>query len=191
MFLASIKEFWQGIMVMQTKEYSISDYKAGYNNITALCDCAEELLATVENSSINDPQTQLDMIEPLINEIADASDVLAEEFLLVAESKKTRGANKFSKKRIEAALRRIFVTVSEYQENVKLFAKKTNNSAVNITAPIIKKIQQQLDQVVAIFFEFVQISLQSIMNKTELDAFKARDSRIALMMHQYSLSQHS
>lgn len=182
---------YQGISSMQTKDYSMNDYKAGYNNITALCDCAEELLATVENSSISDPQAQLDMIEPLINEIADASDVLAEEFLLIAESKKTRSANKFSKKRIEAALRRIFVTVNEYQENLKSFAKKTNNSAINITTPIVKKIQQQLDKVVAIFFEFVQISLQSIMNKMELDAFKARDSRIALMMHQYSLSQHS
>ena len=167
----------------------MNDYKAGYNNITALCDSAEELLSTVENSSISDPQAQLDIIEPLINEIADASDVLAEEFLLVAESKKSRGGSKFSKKRIEAALRRIFSSINDYQESAKLAAKKTGNAAVNLTTPIIKKIKAQLDKVVAIFFEFAQISLQNIMNKTEIDALKARDSNIALMMHQYSISQ--
>lgn len=174
-----------------TKNYSMNDYKVKYNDIVALCDCAEELLATVENAAIPSPQAQLDMIEPLINEIADSSDVLAEEFLLIAESTKTRGTGKFSKKRIESALRRIFVTLNEYQENVKLVAKKTNSIATNIVKPIIQKIQQQLDKVVVIFFEFAQISLQSIMNKNELDALKIRDSRIALMMHQFSLSQHT
>ncbi len=178
-------------MATVQKEYTMDDYKAGYNDITALCDCAEELLATVENPVVNNPQSQLDLIEPLINEIADASDVLAEEFLLVAESKKNRSSNKFSKKRIESALRRIFVTINEYQENTKLLAKKTGSAAINVAAPIVQKIQKQLDKVVAIFFEFAQISLQSIMSKTELDALRVRDSRIALMMHQYSLSQHN
>lgn len=173
------------------KDYSMEDYKVGYNDIMALCDCAEELLATVENKAITNPQAQLDMIEPLVNEIADSSDVLAEEFLLVAESHKTRGANKFSKKRIESALRRIFTTLSEYQANVKLSARKANNIVADIVNPILLKIQQQLDKVVAVFFEFVQISLQSIMNKAELDALKSRDSRIALMLHQFSLSQHN
>lgn len=173
---------------VKTKDYSMNDYKAKYSDIVALCDCAEELLATVENSTIPNPQTQLDMIEPLINEIADSSDVLAEEFLLVAESKKTRGPNKFSKKRIESALRRIFVTINEYQENVQALTKKTNATITNITKPIIKKIQQQLDQVVAIFFEFAQISLQNIMSKVELDALKIRNSNIAFMMHQSNLS---
>ncbi len=174
-------------MGTKIKEYSMEDFKAGYNDITSLCDTAEELLSTVENSAIADPQAQLDLIEPLINEIADASDVLAEEFLLAAESKKNRGANKFSKKRIEAALRRIIVTMNEYHESAKSITK----SAVTLTTPVIKKIQQQLDKVIGIFLEFCQISLQSIMSKAELDALKLRDSRIALMMHQYSVSQHS
>jgi sugar-specific transcriptional regulator TrmB len=172
----------------QTKNYSMDDYKAKYNDIVALCDCAEELLATVENSAIVNPQEQLDMIEPLINEIADSSDVLAEEFLLVAESNKTRSPSKFSKKRIESALRRICVTLNEYQENVQSLTKKSNALITNITKPIIKKIQQQLDKVIVIFFEFAQISLQSIMSKVELDAIKIRNSDLALMMHQSNLS---
>lgn len=174
---------------MKSKKFSMDDYKSRYNDITTLCDSAEELLATVENSSSKDPQAHLDLIEPLINEIADASDVLAEEFLLIAENKEKRSSNKYSKKRIEAALRRIFVTLNEYQESAKLAAKKIGDGSIKLANAIVKKIKDQLDMVVAIFFEFAQISLQNIMNKAEIDALKARDSRIALMMHQYSISQ--
>lgn len=169
----------------------MSDFKAGYDNITALCDYADELLSTVEHDSIADKQNHLDLIEPLINEVADSSDILAEEFLLVAESKKSRSAGKFSKKRIESALRRIFVTLNEYNENTKKLAKNIQETTTGILSPIIQKIQGLLDKVVSIFFEFAQISLQSIMNKAELDALKTRDSNIALMMHRYSISQHS
>lgn len=174
---------------MKNKKFSMDDYKSRYNDITALCNSAEELLATVENSSSKDPQAHLDLIEPVINEIADASDVLAEEFLLIAENNEKRSSGKHSKKRIEAALRRIFVTLNEYQESTRLASRKVGEGAVKLTDSIIKKIKQQLDKVVAIFFEFAQVSLQNIMSKAEIDALKARDSRISLMMHQYSISQ--
>lgn len=173
------------------KDYSMNDYKSRYNDIVSLCDCAEELLATVENPAVTDKHAQLDIIEPMVNEIADASDVLAEEFLLIAESKKARSTHKFSKKRIESALRRILVAFNEYQESVVRLAKKTNNAAANLAKPIIKKIQLQLDKVIAIFFEFAQISLQSIMNKAELDALKVRDKNITLMLHQFGMSQYN
>ncbi len=174
---------------MKNASYTMDDYKSRYNDITTLCDSAEELLATVENSASKDPQAHLDLIEPLINEIADASDVLAEEFLLIAENKEKRSSNKHSKKRIEAALRRIFVILNEYQENSKVAVKKIGEGAVKLTNAIVKKIKDQLDKVVTIFFEFAQISLQNIMNKAEIEALRARDTRIAFMMHQYSISQ--
>lgn len=178
------------VSVLQ-KEYTTKDYKESYDSIAVLCDYAEDLLSTVENPIISDKNEHLELIEPLINEIADSSDILSEEFLLIAESKRSRSTNRASKKRIESTLRRIFNAISEYHQNLKSLSHQTKNVTVKVTAPIIEKIQKQLDTVLAVFFEFIQISLQSIMNKAELDALRARDSRIALMMHQYSLSQHS
>ncbi len=169
---------------IQKKQYSIDDFKAGYDDVTALYDLSDDLLATVEAGGISSPEDQLKLVEPLINEVAEAADVLAEEFILVAESKKPYSASKFSKKRIENALRRIFVAIHEYGENTK-------QTASNIATPIVKKIQAQLDKIVVIFFEFVQISLQSVMNKSEMEAIRLRDTRIAIMMHQIGLaSQH-
>lgn len=166
----------------QKKDYSMDDYKVCYHDITELYNQAEELVATVEHSSINNQDAQLRTLEPLINDVIEATDVLSEEFILVAENKKNRTASKFSKNRIEASLRKVFAAISNYQQTTKNIA--------NIADTIVEKIKSQLDKVVAVFFEFVQISLQSIMNKTELEALRVRDARIALMMHQLSVSKH-
>lgn len=174
--------------IMEEKKYSLEYYKEKYNDISVLCDSAEELLATVEHGSLKNNDVHLELIEPLVNEVIDSSDILGEEFILVAESKKNHGA-KYSKKRIEAALRRIFMALNEYQRSAKLAIKTTPAAVMTLTNQIVQKIQNQIDKVLVIFLELANISLQSIMSKTELDALKARDARIALMMHQFTVSQ--
>lgn len=165
------------------KDYSMDDYKTSYHDITELYNQAEDLVATVENPSIKNQDAQLVILEPLINDVIEATDILSEEFILIAENKKNRAPSKFSKNRIEASLRKIFAAIQNYQQATKNIA--------NIADVIVEKIKLQLDKVVSVFFEFVQISLQSIMGKAELEALRVRDARIALMMHQLSLAQHS
>jgi|GEM_PF-1922836 len=174
----------------QKEDYSVNDYKAKYQDIVALYGHADELIATVEDAATKNPQEQLNLVESLVNEVADATDILTEEFILVAESKKPRATSKFSKKRIENALRRVFVAISDYRENAKHLAAQSSSAAIIIADKIVEKISQQLDRVVEIFLELINISLQSVMGKTEMDALKVRNTRIAIMMHQISLSQH-
>jgi len=173
----------------QKKEYSMEDFENRYHEITKLYDFSEELVATVESELVQDPDAQLDIVEPLISEIGDATDMLAEEFMYIAESKKNKTQSKASKKQIEAGLRKIFTAISDYNARVRDISKKAHGSIMNIADPVVQKIQRQIEEIVVIFLEFLQISLQSIMNKAELDTLKARDSRIALMMHQHSLAQ--
>lgn len=171
------------------KEYSMEEFESRYHEITKLYDLSEELVATVESELVQDPEKQLDIVEPLISEIGDATDMLSEEFMFIAESKKNKTQSKASKKQIEAGLRKIFTAISDYQARVKDVSKKAHGSIMNIADPIVKKIQRQVEEIVVIFLEFIQISLQSIMNKAELDTLKARDQRIAMMMHQQALAQ--
>jgi vacuolar-type H+-ATPase subunit E/Vma4 len=175
----------------QKNDFSANDYKSKYQDITALYDHADELIATVEDITVKSKQKQLDLVELLVNEVADATDILTEEFILVAESKKPRGTSKFSKKRIEGALRRIFVAISGHNESAKHIFNDANDVIVNITDKIVKKIQHQLDKVVLIFLELINISLQSIIGKAEMEALRVRNTRISVMMHQLSLSQMS
>jgi hypothetical protein len=173
----------------QKKEYSMEDFENRYHEITKLYDFSEELVSTVESELVQDPDKQLEIVEPLINEIGDATDLLAEEFLFIAEGKKNKTPSKASKKQIEAGLRKIFTAISDYNARVKDISKKAHGSIMNIADPVVQKIQRQVEEIVVIFLEFIQVSLQSIMNKAELDTLKARDARIALMMHQHSLAQ--
>ena len=170
------------------KEYSMEELEVKYNEITSLYDYAEELVATVESQFVPDANQQMDVVEPLINELSDATDVLSEEFILVAESKKGKAA-KASKPRIEAALRKIYAAIHDYQLRVKGTSKRATNALHNIADPIVTKIQRKVDQIIVTFLEFVQVSLTSIMNKAEVEALRVRDTRIAMMMHQQAMSQ--
>jgi len=171
------------------KDYSMDDFEARYHEITALYDIAEELVGTVESDLVSDHGVQLEIVEPLINEIGDATDILTQEFIYIAESRKNKTSGKINKNHIEGALRKIFTAMNEYHTRVRDLGKQAHGSIMNIADPIVKKIQRQIEQIVVIFLEFVQLSLHSIMNKTELDLLKARDARVALMMHQYALAQ--
>lgn len=177
-------------MAAQSKKtYSAEDMEAKYLEITTLYDMAEELVNTVESKLVSDPNSQLDIVEPLINEIGDATDMLTQEFIYIAESKKNKSQMKASKTNIESALRKMFNAINDYQMRVKDISKKAHGAIMNIADPVVAKIQRQVELVVVVFLEFMQISLQSIMGKAELEALKVRDSRIALMMHEHSLAQ--
>ena len=174
--------------IAQKKNYSMEELEVKYNEVTSLYDFAEELVATVESQFVQDPDSQLDIVEPLINEIGDATDILSEEFILVAEQKKGKAA-KASKSRIEGALRKIYVAVNDYHTRVKSVSKKAHGAIANIADPIVAKIQRRVEQIVVTFMEFVQVSLANIMNKAEAEALRVRDARVALMMHQQAMAQ--
>ena len=167
----------------------MEDFEERYLEITKLYDMAEELVNTIDSELVSNSDAQLEIIEPLINDIGDAADVLTQEFIFIAESKKHKTQGKASKVHVESALRKIFVAINDYNSRVKNVSKRAHGAIMNIADPIVQKIQRQIEQVVVIFLEFLQISLQSVMNKMELELLKARDARVALMMHQYALSQ--
>lgn len=175
----------------QKSDFSANDYMGKYQDITALYDHADELINSVQDSTIKSNQNQLDKVELLVNEVADATDILAEEFILVAESQKPRGTSKFSKKRIEGAIRCIFVAINSYNEKDNQIFNNSIIKISSITDKIVEKIQTQLDKIIVIFLELVNISLQSILSKVEMDALRVRNTHISVMMHQLSLAQIS
>ncbi len=169
-------------------DYTLDEMEVKYNAITVLYELSEELLATVESPFVTDANAQMDIVEPLISEIADAADVLAEEFIHVAESRSDNPI-KVNKARVENAMRKVFNALNDYQLRVKAGSKKASSALKNIADPIVAKIERQIEEVVVIFMEFVQLTLAAIMHKQQLEAIRVRDPRIALMMHQHALSQ--
>lgn len=162
----------------------VEELETRYNEITAFYDMAGELVETVESKFVASADVQWGIVEPLINELGDAADVLTQEFIFVAEGIKHRAPSKASRARIESALRRIYASINDYRERVKNVTKQAYNAIENIADPIVQKIQRQVEKVVVVFLEFIQLSLASIMSQGELSQLRAREARVALMMHQ-------
>lgn len=177
--------------MQKTKEYSIQELEQKHEIIAELYNLSEELVATVESDLVKDPEAQLRIVEPLINDIVDATDVLSEEFILIAESKRKNIQSRASKNHIEGALRKLYLAVQTYHKRTHSGFKRMRGILKNIADAIVKKIQRQIEEVVVIFLEFIQLSLQSLMSKAELNDLRLRDARVALMMHQHALGQHS
>lgn len=77
-----------------------------YNQLLSFYDLAEELIDTVEQQPVESPLAQLEFIEPLVERVEYATDVLTEEYRQFAKTGDI--PNEDAKKRIENALGNIF-----------------------------------------------------------------------------------
>jgi len=180
----------KAMAMVENQNPSVDELEQKYNDITVLYDYAEELLATVESDFVADPEQQLELLEPLVNDIGDATDVLTEEFINLAEACKHGIPGSTRRNRVEGAIRKMYIAINQYREKAGAGSKKARQALANIADPIVNKIQRQVEKIVVVFLEFVQLSLDRIMNKVEYDLLKMREAKVALMMHQWAQQQH-
>ena len=153
---------------------NINELEIKYQDITAIYDMSEELLDTAVKAA--DSQAQFELIEPLVEVLADSADILSEEYIVLIEGKPAR--KQAAKTKIEGALRKAYIALNEFSTR----AKDTKNAA----HVVVKKIRDQLGKVISHFVGFVSLSLDRIMQKAEVESLKAQHASIALMMHQLS-----
>lgn len=170
------------------KNYRLEELEERYGKIEYLYDLTEQFIATIESPEVKSSDTQIALVEPLINEVTDATDVLTEEFISVARNARGQSNHSASKTRIESALRRIYSAMNDYQKRSDRVYGKTTSRIRTLTDNIVAAIQEHVEHVIAIFVEFIQLSVQSVMSKTELDMLYQRQQKLALQMH--GLSQH-
>lgn len=90
-------------------EESMKRFEKTYNNIIKFYDFAEELVDSVEGEP-NDPEGQLEFVEPIIEQIEEATDVLAEEYRHFVQSGKGQ-PDKVTKQKIEKALAQLYLAI--------------------------------------------------------------------------------
>lgn len=164
---------------------SKAELEEKYYEITELYDLADELVGTVESEFATNPEAQFELVEPLIDDVGAATDVLTEEFMVIAESNgRTRNKNK-----IEGALRKIYRAIDAYHARVDASVGESKTGFRNIADPIVKKLKRQMESVIATFIEFVELSLDRIMHKSEIDDLKQRQEKIAMMLHNIAQGQ--
>ncbi|MAR56624.1 MAG: hypothetical protein CMM93_05520 [Rickettsiales bacterium] len=156
----------------------MAELEQNYYEITELYDLAEELVDTVELSE--QPEAQLALVEPLINDVEEAADILSEEYIVIAEQQ----GKSVNKKRIEGALRKLYTALDAYNKKVTAHVGDAVEGFRNAADPIVKKILRQLESVVAAFIDFVDLSLSRIMSVSHAEELKRRQEKIAMMLHQ-------
>lgn len=166
----------------------LAAWEASYHEITMLYDYAEELVATVEQKHV-DPDAQLALVEPLINDLGEATDVLSEEFINIAESRKRNVPLKVRKAHIEAALRKVYLAMDEYRLRVSAQAAKSRGVIANVADSIVDKIHRQVEKIIVVFLDFVQLALDRVMHKHHLDLLRQRQTQVALALHQLGQQQ--
>ena len=142
-----------------------------YHDITELYRLADELLETVETST--NPEMQMGLVEKLVETIGESADVLTDEYIALCDGKPA--AKKSAKSKVEASLRKIYMAIGDFSNR----ARDMRNTA----HVVVKKLKRQLEQVIENFVEMVQLSLDRIMQKHDVEELKARHANIALMLY--------
>lgn len=160
---------------------SQAELELKYHDITELYNLAEELVETVESEFVRDSEAQLRLVDPLIEAVADSADMLTEEFLLVAGRDKKSNAGR--KGKVESALRRIYAALDDYRDKTAATGKKMTKNLMNIADPIVERIKRQMEVIVSHFIDFMEISLDRVMQKAHLEELKQRQEKIAAMLY--------
>jgi hypothetical protein len=147
-----------------------------YREIVAIYDMANELASTSESEFVVDQKAQLDLVEPLIDQVHDAADALTEEYIDLLRHPTRR---KSAKGKVEGALRKIFMAIEQYRSRLAAQGARTLGVLANIADPVVEKIRAQSQKIILIFMRLVEISLERIMHKSELEDF--RRSNLAIL----------
>lgn len=141
---------------MTAEEQTKTDHNENYAHLMKMYDFAEELVDTVSSDQTNDPASQLEVVEPLIEEIETVTDLISAEYREFAlKNKKT---DLLTKKNIENALRTLYLAILKCKENARhklLLAPEASagaarNAKLNPLSLILNKMTRHLDQMLSL-----------------------------------------
>jgi hypothetical protein len=75
-------------------------------------------------------------------------------------------------------MRKIFLALDEYRKQMGLRSKRSLEVIANIADPIVEKIRRQTEKVILIFMSFMEISLDRIMHKFQIEEFRRTNDRV-------------
>lgn len=138
-------------------------HQKNYDEIMKLYDFAEQLVDTVEDENTEDPVDQLSIVEPIIEDIEAATDVLAEEYREFALHGKK--PNLISKRRIENALRTIYLALKKGKEQTEKrekeeVAMQNNSSSYKSIFGIFNRLQEHIKKLFSMLRHQMNIELK-------------------------------
>lgn len=97
---------------MQTAEQ-----KKTYDNIIKLYDFAEDLVEAVEKNPAKKPEERLKLVEPLIEQIEESAEMLAQVYISFVET--GTQPDDETKIKVENSIQKMFEAISNYKDQVR------------------------------------------------------------------------
>ncbi len=95
-------------------ELTKEQYEQSYNKIVKFYDLADDLLSTVNAPGVKDPLERVNLVEPLVKKVEEATDTIATEYREFVATGKKPGI--LGRKRIEKALYNLYEIINTYKE---------------------------------------------------------------------------
>jgi|GEM_PF-984876 len=151
------------------KETSLEEKKEQYDTITVLYDVVDELTDGLEGLPLNVQGAVLDSAEPFLGELTNSTEVLADEYITIS---KEPASKKSSKGKIEKALRKIFMALEAFQQQMMELGNGVLSLLSTTIDPVLVKLKKQTEKILLIFMQMLEISLDRIIRKHEVDEFR-------------------
>ena len=163
------------------------ELETSYLEVAALYDSADELISTVEKASGEDKAAHFHLVNQLVEQLEESADVLSEEFISIAErTSKGKAISGSGKNRIEAAFRKIYAALDLYKTRSQDARKQAFDHIADVVDPVVERVKRQVERVISVFIGFVELSLDRIMQKSDLELLKQHETKIANILHQLS-----
>lgn len=159
----------------------MKELEESYHQVVAMYDMADELISTVMQSPQEVQEAHFRLVNPLVQQLEESADVLTEEFISIAEGKDSPSNHRG---RIETAFRLVYAAMDDYQ-------KRAANVAVAVSqtvSPVFEGIKRHVEKVITLFVGYVELALDRIMQKNDLEQLKKREAKIAQMLHNITQS---
>lgn len=155
------------------------ELEESYHQVVAMYDMADELISTVMQSPQEIQEAHFSLVNPLVLQLEESADVLTEEFISIAEGKDAPSSHR---SRIESAFRMVYTAMDEYQKR----AAETAAAVSQSVSPVFEGIKRHVEKVITMFIGYVELTLDRIMQKNDLEQLKKREAKIAEMLHNIS-----
>ena len=96
--------------------------------------------------------------------------------------------HRVKKSRVEAALRKMFAAIDDYQHRLATASEAVRATARDLVEPLVAKLRNAVEEIIVVFLRVVDITLEKIMHKNEAEEVRKRNQRIAALLHQMSLN---
>lgn len=166
---------------------SLDSLKVSYDDVTALYDAADELIGSINEAPLEEKASQFSLINSLVEQLEESTDVLSEEFVSAIEENK-KDPSRSRKKRVELAFRKIYAALDIYRQKADELRATKAKAVIERVQPVIERVKRFVERAVSAFIGIVEISLDHIMHKVDLESLRRNEEKVAHMLHTASLN---